>query len=420
MSGWERKQLCDGVGFSYIADMRFKKGRIGATLITPLSRKTAAANALLSFVLTRSCRNYPDFTALNRKLNDLFGAALYPSVYRRGDFQMIGLSAAGLDDRYAPQGKNVSGELAELLCEIMFDPKLVNGRFDPADVEQEKRQLIETIDAEYNDKRTYAINRCTENMCREELFSIGRFGSREDVEALTTDSVYEAWKVLLDQSEVELMMLGSASPDTAMERFRKQFESKPRKCVGQTKFVAKVDEVKRIVETDEIAQSKLVMGYRCAHPQNMQERIASGLMSAVLGATPTSKLFLNVREKQSLCYYCSSMVDNDKGIMIVDSGVETKNIEKTENAVTEQINLLKNGVISEEELENAKLAIKNAYIASMDSLAAMQSYYLSMVLSGENYSPREAAALVDGVTKDQVVAFAKQIQLDTVFSLIGN
>lgn len=420
MSEFERREICEGVGFNSISDARFKKGRIAAALITPLSRRTASANALLSCVLTRSCAKYPDVTALYRKLNDLYGAALYPTVYRRGDFQMISISAAGLDDRYAPEGKGISGELAELLCSILFEPKLVEGRFDPEDVEQERRQLIENIDAEYNDKRTYAINRCIEKMCKDELFSIGRYGSREDVAALDSDSIYSAWGELLEKSEIELMMLGNADPGNAFESFKNRFGSKPRKIIGETLYIDKVSEVKRIVETDEIAQSKLVMGYRCAHPKNIEDRIANTVMSAVLGATPTSKLFTNVREKQSLCYYCASSVDNEKGIMLVDSGVETQNIEKTEKAVSEQISLMKNGVITDEELSNAKLAVKNAYLASMDSLATMQSYYLGMILTGTVYTPVQAAALVDNVTKDQVISLAGQIKPDTVFSLIGN
>ena len=143
-------------------------------------------------------------------------------------------------------------------------------------------------------------------------------------------------------------------------------------------------------------------------------------MSAILGGTPTSKLFVNVREKQSLCYYCASSVDNAKGIMLIDSGVETKNIEKTEDAVLEQIRLLKNGCITDEELSAAKLALKNAYISSLDSLAALQSFYINGILCNLPMAPLEAASIVENITKEQVTELAKQIQPDTVFSLIGN
>lgn len=420
MSDLIRKDICEGVAFNSIVDKRFKKSRISATLVAPLNKKTAAANALLSYVLTRSCRKYPDFTALSRKLDELYGAALYPSVRRQGDLQLISFSAAGLDDRYSLNGESVSSELADLLCSIIFDPALTDGKFNTEDLEQERRQLIDAIDADFNDKRIYAINRCIECMCRNEPFSIGRFGSREDVSKLTQDDVYYAWQQLLENSRTELAMLGSADPQNAYDRFKTYFENKPRRMTASTVIIDKPEEVKHITETEEISQSKLVMGFRTACPDTKEKYVTSSLMSAILGGTPTSKLFVNVREKQSLCYYCASSVDNAKGIMLIDSGVETKNIEKTEDAVLEQIRLLKNGCITDEELSAAKLALKNAYISSLDSLAALQSFYINGILCNLPMAPLEAASIVENITKEQVTELAKQIQPDTVFSLIGN
>lgn len=420
MPDFIRNNICEGVSFNSIVDTRFKISRISASLAVPLNKKTAAANALLSCVLTRSCKKYPDFTSLSRKLDSLYGAALYPSVRRFGDFQLITISAAGLDDRYSLNGESVSSGLTDLLCSIIFEPNLTDGHFSEEDVEQERRQLIENIKAEFNDKRTYAINRCTETMCKNEPFAIGRFGTQEDVAALTQESIMNAWKQLLDNSRVELAMLGSAEPENAFQEFKKYFEDKPRKAAGSTTVINNVPEVRHITETEELAQSKLVMGFRAAYPENKTEVVANSLMSAILGGTPTSKLFTNVREKQSLCYYCASRIDNAKGIMLIDSGVETKNIEKTENAVMEQLRLLKNGCITDDELNSAKLAIKNAYISSLDNLGALQNFYINGILCDRAMSPLEAAAITDEISKDQITELAKQIKLDTVFSLIGN
>ncbi len=420
MYEFTKKTICDGVSFGNIKDDRFKRGRINATLIVPLDKKNAAANALLSCVLTRSCKKYPDFTSLNRKLDELYGAALYPSVSKYGDFQTVTLSVSGLDDRYALDGKSISSEITELLCSILFEPNITNGHFLEEDFQQEKRQLIENIDAEFNDKRSYAIRRCIEIMCRDELFSISRFGSREDVAALTQENIYKAWKSLLDNARAELCMLGSTPYEKALEGFKKYFDGKPRKMTGSTKIISDVGEVKRIVETEEIVQSKLVMGFRSAYPKTVRERIANTLMSMILGGTPTSKLFQNVREKQSLCYYCSSNVNNNKGIMLIDSGVETDNIEKTESAVMEQITALVHGNVTDEELLSAKKALKNLYISTMDSLSAMHAWYMGSVLSSLVASPLEEAEIVDDITKEEVVELANKIKLDTVFSLIGN
>ena len=420
MYEFTRKTICDGVSFGSIKDSRFKRSRINATLVTPLDKKTAAANALLSCVLTRSCKKYPDFTSLNRKLNELYGAALYPSVQRFGDFQTVTISVSGLDDRYALNGESISSEITDLLCSIIFEPNVIDNCFVNDDVEQERRQLIENIDAEFNDKRTYAINRCIENMCRDELFAIGKYGNREDVVALTQENIYKAWKNLLENSRVELYMLGNNSPDKALDEFTKYFGGKSRKLSGSTKTVSEVGDVKRIIETEEIVQSKLVMGFRSAAPSDIRGRIANSLMSAILGGSPTSKLFVNVREKQSLCYYCACHIDKEKAILLIDSGVETDNISKTEEAITRQVELLKRGDITDEELITAKLAVKNAYISSLDSPASIQSFFIGNLLRPEPLSPMEAADLVESVTKEELLELASQIQLDTVFSLVGN
>ena len=420
MYEFTKKTICDGVSFGNIKDDRFKRGRINATLVMPLDKKTAAANALLSCVLTRSCKKYPDFTSLNRKSDELYGAALYPSVNRFGDLQTVTISVSGLDDRYSLDGKSISSEITELLCSILFEPNITDGHFLEEDFEQEKRQLLENIDAEFNDKRVYAINRCIEIMCRDELFSIGRFGSREDVSALTQENIYKAWKNLLDNARVELCMLGNTPYEKALEGFRKYFDGKPRKITGSTKVISEVGEVKRIVETEEIVQSKLVMGFRCACPKTLRERIANSLMSAILGGSPTSKLFQNVREKQSLCYYCASRADNTKGIMLIDSGVETDNIEKAENAIMEQINAFVHGNVTDEELNSAKKVLKNVYISTLDNLSAMHGWYIGGTLSSFLASPAEEADIVDRITKEEVTELANRIKLDTVFSLIGN
>lgn len=420
MSEFIRKEICEGVAFNSITDNRFKMGRISATLIVPLERKTASANALLSCVLTRSCKEYPDFTALSRKLGSLYGAALYPSVQRYGDFQAVTISIAGIEDKFTLDNTSISSELTELLCSIIFEPNIIDGHFNEEDVEQERRQLIETIDAEFNDKRLYAINRCIEVMCRDELFSIGRYGNREDVAALTNEDIYNAWRNLLDNARVELTMLGNTNPDKAFESFKKYFENKPRCQNSTTKIVENATEIRRVVETEDVAQSKLVMGYRCAYPETNEEYVANSLMSAILGGTPTSKLFTNVREKMSLCYYCVSRVDSNKGIMLIDSGVETGNIEKAEKAITEQLNSMIRGNITDEELNSAKLALKNSYISLLDSLASMQGFYVGGLLRNMPLTPQQAAELVDKITKEQVILLAKRITPDTVFSLIGN
>ncbi len=419
MSDFIRRSICDGVAFSNITDDRFKIGRLSATLISPLKKETAAANALLSCVLTRSCKKYPDFTALNKKLDSLYGVSLYPSVRQIGDYQAVTISSSGIDDKYALDDISVSSEMAELLCSILFEPAAENGLFSDEDIEQERRQLLENIDAEYNDKRLYAIRKCVELMCDGEAYSIGRFGRREDVEALKNEDVYSAWKQLLDNARTEFTMLGNSDPENAYQMFSKYFGNTPRK-IESIPVVNKVPgKVKRGKIREELSQSKLVLGLRSAYFEEDEDCLANSLMCIVLGGTPTSKLFLNVREKESLCYYCASRMDNNKGIMLIDSGVESENIEKTEESILRQLDLMQKGEVTEEELDGAKLALKNALMSSLDSLAALQGYYIGGILRKGQLSPEKAASVVDKISRERVIELANCLRLDTVFALRG-
>lgn len=198
-------------------------------MLLPLSAETASANAVLPYLLRRSCRRYPTFRALNEKLSSLYGASLQAQVYKLGEVQVLAVSAVGLDDRYALEKEEVAGELAELLCSILFDPAFENGQFRQEDIDQEKRQLIEQIDSEFNDKRIYAQIRCEELMCRDEAFGVGRFGTKKQVEALTGGEIYSAWRRALSQRPNGIDDGGRLRPAEGRGRVSKGF------CPGEQK-----------------------------------------------------------------------------------------------------------------------------------------------------------------------------------------
>ena len=194
MIGIEQRAICDGVNFRSIRDTKFKTMRISAHLIVPMSRQTAAENALLPFLLSRASREYPDFTKLGQRLAELYGASLNADVQKLGDLQVLSLSASGIADRYALEGEAISGELAKLLCSILFDPPLVDGLFPEDGFEQEKRQTMELIDSEYSDKRTYARQRCEAIMCADEPYGVNRYGGKEDIARVERPALTAAWK----------------------------------------------------------------------------------------------------------------------------------------------------------------------------------------------------------------------------------
>lgn len=418
MSNINRLKLADNVYFNSVRDSRFKTMKISANIIVPLSGETASANALLAGVLSRSCGEYPDFTALSKKLSSLYGADLTVNVTKAGDRQIVDVSASGLDDRYALDNESVTQELSALLRSVIFEPNVNDGAFVEAEVEQERRQLLEVIDSEFNDKRIYANSQLIKNMCADEVFGIKRYGTAEQINAVTPESLYITWQNLLKTAAVEIMYVGDSSPDKAVEVFRSAFEKIDRAPVEINNTVVRTcGDVKRITEEMEVSQSKLVMGLRTGIALGDDDCAAASLMCAVLGGTASSKLFCNVREKQSLCYYCSSRFDSHKGIMVVDSGVEGDNIEKAEKGILKEIEDMKNGVISDFEIESAKMAVINAFYSSNDTVSGIENWYSSQLFYDRFKTIEERSREINAVTKEEIINAANKLSLDTIFVL---
>ncbi len=414
-----RTDIATGVSFNYIKDDRFKNSKICANFILPLSKETASANSLLVEVLSRSCAKYPNFKSLNTHLNMLYGATVFTDAMKHGDKLVLTISVNGLDDKYSIDNEIVSSKLSQLLCELIFNPNFIDGQFNKVDFEQEKRQLIDTIDADYNDKRVYAIQRMIEEMCSEEVFGNRSYGTKEEVNKLVNSDIVNAWKTMLKISKVEILMVGSSKPDEAIEIFKNAFNNIDREVNNVvTNVITEVEEVKNIEEKMDIAQSKLVMGFRSGVSNlDKTEVPAFRLMVAILGGTPQSKFFVNVREKHSLCYYCAARPDVEKGLIIVDSGVENENIEKAKKEILNQIDLLKNGELTDFEINSTKLSMVNSYTTATDSIHGIEAWYSGRLLNGELKTTQEVAQEINAVTKEEIIKVANKIKLDTIYVL---
>lgn len=416
-----RVQIADGVYFNTIFDDRFKTSRIAVTMLVELDREKVAANAIVPNILTRSCAEYPTFLELSRKLNMMYGAALSGRSGKMGEVQPITISTVGLDDRYSLDGGSLYKEMTELLCSVLFNPKVKDGAFDEEDFRQEQRQLADAIDAEFNDKRAYSFSRMLEVMCEGEKYSIKKYGTKEQVMALTPKAAYDAYLEIIKTARIEIMCLGCTDTAEVCKLFKSEFD-KIERCpkTYKTEVIREAKEKKEHTDKLDIVQSKLILGFRAgvAHPDD--EVLQTTLMAVVLGGTAHSKLFVNVREKLSLCYYCTCRYDAYKGIVYIESGVEKENIEKAKTAILEQLEDMKNGNITDEEIDSAKLSVSNSYLSSVDTSSGTQSWYVSQILKGTQRTPQEEADLISAVTKEQLVAAANKLTLDTVYVLTGN
>lgn len=420
----KQEPLGDGINFRSIRDTRFKTVRLSIHFLLPLELDSAAANALLPFVMCRASREYPDFTKLSQRLAELYGASLSGEVQKLGDAQVLSISAVGLADRYTLKQEALSKELIQLLCSVVFDPPFdADGQFQLEDFQQEQRQALETIDAEFNDKRTYAKQRCVQIMCEQERYGIARYGSREQVESLQRDKLKQAWEQVIAHARMEIMVLGNCDPEPVYREFADVFRRIERKTpqVCDTEIIKTAQQpVKEVSETMSVAQSKLVLGLRAGAELYTEEEAAARLMVAIWGGTPHSKLFLHVREKLSLCYYCAARFNGNKDIILVESGVETKNLEAAKTEILAQLEEICKGNFTDEEMESAKLSLCNSYRTLGDYLGGMESWYLTQTFRPQVQTPDQAAEDLERVTREQVIEAAKRVTLDTVYQLIGN
>lgn len=416
MSQLKTQRLNDAVTLHTFTDPRFKTLKISVNMLVPLTKATAARNAILPPLVTRATRKYPDFTSFNCRLAQLYGASLNSSVQKIGEYQVLSLSVNGISNRYAFGGEDMAAQLTSLLFEVLFQPlKEEDGLFSQEGFQQKQRQLLEMMDSEFNDKVIYAHRRSEELLFEGRNAGLNCYGSREDLEALDRRKVSLAWDELLQNAKFEIFVLGDCIPDEAV--FHSHFSGFGKALVTEIIPFEKPQEIRRITEEQPLSQSKLSMAYRADY--GPEEKMLFWLTTMVLGGVPSSKLFQNVREKMSLCYYCSAGIHLNSRAMYIESGVETENLERTEEAVQEQLKALQRGELTEEELLSAKLALKNSLRSVGDSLYQVESWYLGQYFAGKPLSPEQAVEQLMSYSVDQVVEAAGRLYPASVYTLKG-
>ena len=414
-----RTELMDGVYLSVLRASKFKHNRISVNLIVPMDEETVSGYAVLPFIMRKGFKSCSDFTLLNRRLDSLYGASLAGDTAKAGANQMICFGVKILDDRYALDGEKLLKQAAELLKEAVFEPLIEGESFDEKSFELEKQFLIDTIEAQINDKRSYAVSKCRALMGKGDCAAIPKYGRIEGAKKLTAASAAKSYHQLMKNAAVEIMLTGNGDPEQIAAVMKNAFENISRDSKGFVLSEVRPAGEKLLEETEylDVAQSKMVLGFRMADRGDEMTQAAVRLMTALYGGTPSSKLFLNVREKLSLCYYCAARYDRMGAIMMVDCGVENANIQAAREEILRQLDAIKNGDFDDETLENTRLQLKNSLRAVSDYPDTLEEWYLSRIVMGSITSPEQEMALLDKVTREQVIEAAKLMQLDAVYLL---
>lgn len=413
-------ELFPGVTLRCFADSRFKQGCLSIQLIRPQCREEAAMNALIPTVLLRGCEGFPDLRAITNRLDELYGASVGTMVRRVGDYQALGLSCALMEDRFAMDGDRILDPMVRFLGQLLLQPLTENGGFDPDFVASEKRNLIATIEADLNDKRAYAMGKLLKTMCRADSFGVPRLGEKEAVAAIDPKTLYEHYQHILRSSPMELFYVGSAPVETVAALMKEALSSIRRDYAplgAQTPFRDAAGRHK--TEQMDVTQSVLCMGFVTDITSASPEFAAMQVLNTIFGAGMTSKLFIQVREKLSLCYAIGSGYYGSKGIVTVSAGIDRDKEPQVREEILSQLDACRRGEITEKELHAAKEALLSSLRGVHDSPGSIESYYSTHLLSGAFRSPRQYMEEIEAVTMDAVIAAANTVRLHSTYFLKG-
>lgn len=413
-----RRKIADGVYFSSITDKRYKKNLISVAFSTQLSEDTATENVIVPVLLTKCNSKLPTYKAFNNKMSRLYASGIGGTAGRQYDLQTISFGAYYLDDIYALSGEKMTGIMTDILIDCLTSPVTENGVFSEKFVELEKKTVIDNIETAINDKRSYAIERAMKTICKGEPASVCSYGTVEKAKLITPDSAYKAYRRMLETMPCEIICTGCSDFDGVAEKFAAAFEKAGRHDIENTTIALSPvkTQTEEVTERLTVNQSKLVLGFK----SHSDDDAALVLLQKIFGGTTSSKLFRNVREKMSLCYYCSAARNDLKGIMLVNSGVENENIEKTKEAVVDQLEEIKNGNFTNEDINFAEMAIKNDFKSVADSAGNVSNWYFDCIRKNDIVTPEEKLGRYLGVSKERIIAAAKSMVLDSVYVLTGN
>lgn len=413
--------LSEGAEGLFIKTDRFKTTLISFNFYLPLKKETVAEFALLPFILTSCSKKYPDFSQLNYKLSRLYGARLDSSAEKYGDWQLLKMTVSVINDRYSLDGESLANRACDMLLGLIFEPSTENGAFLENDVSREKRKAIEHIKGEISEKRILAKNRLIEEMYKDEPYGVPKCGTVEDVEKITGSSLYTAWQNMLKTAFIRVNVVGSSVPSGFFERISENFALLDRKDITLPKISAPTKEnktVSKVTDRMDVKQGKLCLGFSSEMYGNDDDSLPLMIMCDIFGGGPYSRLFSNVREKMSLCYYCSASAVRQKGLITVESGIETENAEKAEKEILNQLETVKKGEFTDFEFESSIKSVCDSLSSYGDSQAAIDTWYTIKINNNGTYSPTEIAERIKAITRDEVTAAAKGVKLHTVYKLL--
>ena len=410
--------LGNNITLTLIKESKFKSNLVSVYIQRVLDKNEVTKNALLPMIITSGSEKYQSTTEISDELDYLYGSSMGADISKRGERQVLSFKIISTNERYLDE--KIFKNVIEFLNEIINKPLVVDGGFSKEYLDIEKQNLKDKIQSKINDKGRYALDRCLEEMCKDEPYSIDEYGYEEDIDKIDGKSLYNHYLDILKTSPIDIVVEGDFDEKEVEEIISNNFKFKRDNIIDipRAQFRKEVKEVKVIEESMDIIQGKLVMAYRANVDYKENDKYYPLVVASnILGGGPHSKMFVNIREKESLCYYIYSSVEKYKSIMFVSSGIEFKNYDKTVELVKEQLKSVQEGHISEDEINNSKMALVNSMKSIKDSIGGKSDFHFAQAIGGTNMTIEEMIYQIEKVTIDEIIEATKNIELDTVYFL---
>lgn len=405
-----QKNLAEGVSLSAFKTDKFKSALMTVSFVLPLEEETASGYSLLTNLLSLSTGDYPTMQSFSIAKDELYALGLDAYVQRRGELLLVTLEINCIADSFAFDGDRVLFEATKLLGGAIFRPHLEKGVFPESTVESEKKCLVEEIASAIENKPSYSLRRAKQILCQGEPFAVDVGGEIDRVKALDGKQLMDYYHNVVNNAPVFIVYSGEAEEEYLEECINANLPFKPRKASLPKPTVHKArTKVVKVKEEMKIEQTILNLGFSLEMPWGAEKRAVLSVYDEIFGGSATSKLFMNVREKEGLCYYCSSYPSGRKNVLFVSCGLEKGAYKKAIKAIYREVEAMKKGDFTELELKNAKQSILRSMANVSGSLGSLNGYMLGQVLLDDGVSFEENLALVEKVSKEEVVALAKTV-----------
>ena len=418
---YQEKEIKKGIEFHELNTNKFKTNLVAIFLTTKLTRENVTKNALISTILRRGSKNMPSQEEISKQMEEMYGASFDCGLDKIGDNQVLKFYMETINDDFIPQQKeNMLKTTLEKILEIVFNPYIENGEFKKEYVEQEKNTIKQRIQGKIDNKARYALNRCIEEMYKDEPYGLYKFGYVEDLDAINGKNLYEYYQELIKNCKIDILVSGILPDDIEEiikenENIKNLQERKP--SYVMPKLTTKNAEKENVVtESMDVTQGKLVLGLDIKL-ENEKQKYDALLYNSILGGTANSKMFQNVREKAHLAYVASSSYSRQKSNIFINCGIEIANYEKALEIVKKQIEDMKNGDFTEDDIQNAKKGIISTIDLIDDEQDTGITYYFGQELSAHKIEPDEYKERVEKIQKEDIVKIANAVSINTIYFL---